>query len=167
MTIVTRRLRLRPFAPSDLDFYAALLADPEVMRYVADGRTRTRQQAEEGLARMIERYDGVHGMHAVERMADGALVGEAGLLQWDIPGVHDTEIAYTLARPFWGQGMATEAATALRDHAVSVLGLKRVVSLIYPDNRASIRVAEKVGLAYERDVTLHGHSVGLYTLSRA
>lgn len=167
LVITTARLRLRPFVPADLDFYAALLADPEVMRYVADGRPRTRQQAEDGLARTIAGYDGAHGMLAVERMADGALVGEAGLLQWDIPGVHDIEVAYTLARPFWGQGIATEAATALRDHALSALGLKRVISLIYPDNRASIRVAEKVGLAYERDATLHGHTVGLYALSRA
>jgi RimJ/RimL family protein N-acetyltransferase len=164
--IMTARLRLRPYTMADLGFYVALVADPEVMRYVGDGTTRTRRQGEEALARVIGRFDGVHGMHAIERLADGAVVGQAGLLLWDIPEVRETEIAYTLARPFWGQGIATEAATALRDHALTVLGLKRVISLIYPDNRASIRVAEKVGLAHERDVTLHGKPVRMYALNR-
>ena len=71
-----------------------------------------------------------------------------------------------VARRFWGQGYATEAAAACRDHALGELGRDRVISLIDPQNTPSIRVAEKIGERYERDVEIMVGPVGLYSLEK-
>jgi ribosomal-protein-alanine N-acetyltransferase len=68
---------------------------------------------------------------------------------------------------FWGSGYATEAAIACRDHAFTELGRERIISLIEPNNLASIRVAEKIGESYERDVRLSWGTVGLYSLGKS
>jgi RimJ/RimL family protein N-acetyltransferase len=70
-----------------------------------------------------------------------------------------------VARSFWNQGYATEAAMACRDHALGLLGRDRVISLIDPQNVASIRVAEKLDERYERDVEIMVGPVGLYALN--
>jgi ribosomal-protein-alanine N-acetyltransferase len=94
------------------------------------------------------------------------MIGLCGLILWpDIDGDEEVEVAYLLARDAWGRGYATEAAAAIRDHALG-LGVDGPVSLIYPDNAASIRVAEKTGMAYEKDVPFRGHALRLYRLPR-
>ena len=71
----------------------------------------------------------------------------------DIDGVEELEVAYLLARSAWGRGLGTEVATAIRDHAHRELGRDRLVSCIYPENASSIRVAEKISMRYEKDIT--------------
>ena len=73
----------------------------------------------------------------------GKPIGWSGLIRRELDEQTEVEVAYLLGRPYWGRGYATEAAAAARDHAVRVLGRRRLVSLIYPKNTASIRVAEK------------------------
>jgi [ribosomal protein S5]-alanine N-acetyltransferase len=168
----TERLVLRPFVVDDLDALAQILDDPEVMRYVGKGeaRGRTRDESERTLRTILEEYERWgHGLLAVTTPADDGdrLIGWCGLLRWNLTGVEEIEVAYLLGRPYWGQGYATEAAMAVRDDALGLRGRKRLVSLIYPDNHASVRVAEKVGMAYERDVEYFGHRLLLYSLGPA
>ena len=82
-----------------------------------------------------------------------------------IEGVEEVEIAYLLDREYWGKGLATEAAEAIIKHGYAKYGFKRIVAVIHPQNVASIRVAEKIGMKYERDV-LYGDmgKVALYAL---
>src|SRR4029450_13106360 len=114
------------------------------------------------------------GLFSVLRKADGQLVGRVGYLLWDperwmhamheqLDGHLEPESAWPIARPLWGSGYATEAALACRDHAFGELGRDHVISLIAPENVASIRVAEKIGEAYEREVALPQMRVGLYS----
>ncbi len=144
----TPRLVLRRLVPADLADLIALDSDPEVMRYVGspagvrtpaetEERARGRiQEAERGLIEPL-------GLWRIEWRADRAFCGVGALLR--MPAGDDVEIAYRLARSAWGQGIATEAASALAAHALGALALPRVVAVTYPANRASQRVLDKIG----------------------
>jgi RimJ/RimL family protein N-acetyltransferase len=149
----TERLLLRPWQPADRDLFAAVNADPEVMRYVGEGRPLTRAQSDE-LLDAIQAHWERHGFGlwcaALDDDPDGC-IGFVGLaipsfLPAVLPAV---EVGWRLARAAWGRGLATEGARASLDHAFGALGLESVISVIDPDNRRSIRVAEKLGMRYE------------------
>jgi RimJ/RimL family protein N-acetyltransferase len=162
MQLETERLLLRPPHRDDLDAYAELFADPEVVRYTG-GVTKSRGESELAIERMVRHWDdqGV-GLFTVVRKEDEHILGRVGFLVWDAESWHhamirppggrtETEIGWTLARPYWGRGYATEGATAARDWALQELGLRRLVSLIQRGNDASVRVARKLGERLERE----------------
>ena len=141
----TPRLTLRQFQKGDLGALAAILSDPEVMRFSVTG-----PMSREQVATMLEHVEHSYrengfGLWAVEHRS-GLMIGYCGLITQDVDGRREIEIGYRLARNYWGGGLATEAARAARDYAFRQLGLTRIVSLITSDNIASIRVAEKNGM---------------------
>lgn len=147
----TARLVLREMSMADLDFVAAMLADPEVMRFYP--RCYSRQEAEAWVKRQLDRYsrDG-HGLWLVLDRALDLPVGQVGLVLQSVDGQEEPEVGYLIHRPFWRQGFATEAATATRDYAFNALGKSRVISLIRPENRPSQGVARKVGMQPEKRI---------------
>lgn len=149
----TPRLVLTAIGPADLDDIARVYADPEVMRFIGDGSPDAREASAAWVERALDHWR-VHGFGAwcVRLRGTNEFIGRASLTMQEFEGGRDAEIGYLLATAYWGQGCATEAAAALRDHAVEVLGFRRLVSLIDADNEASKRVAIKLGMAYERKV---------------
>jgi [ribosomal protein S5]-alanine N-acetyltransferase len=144
----TARLVLREMTPDDLDFVAAMLADPEVMRYYP--KCYTREEAATWIERQMRRYARHgHGLWLAIDKATNQSVGQVGLLIQQVHGVMEKEVAYLIHRPFWRRGFATEAGLAARDYAFGVLGRERVVALIRPENAASLRVAQRLGLKEE------------------
>src|SRR5436305_1792828 len=127
----TERLRLRAFRLSDFDDYAAMCGDPEVTRYLM---TRfTREQSWRHLAFLIGHWVlRGFGMWAVEEKETGDFVGRIGFAEPE--GWPAFELAWTLARRFWGRGYATEGARAALAHGFNVLRKDRVISLIHPEN---------------------------------
>lgn len=159
--IITDRLILRGFEASDIDAYAALMADPTVTRYLGDGRPLGRREAWRQLALVIGHWTlRGFGLWAVEERATGALVGRVGCYEPD--GWPACEVGYLLSRVVWGRGYATEAARAALRYAHEVIARDRVVSLIQPENTASIRVAERLGGVRESPVELDGRLVHVY-----
>jgi RimJ/RimL family protein N-acetyltransferase len=162
MQLETERLRLRPPEADDLDAYAELFADPEVVRYMS-GVTKSRAESEVAIERMLRHWrDHGVGLFSVVRKEDERVLGRIGFLVWDTEcwthammraprGKTETEIGWTLARAHWGRGYATEGATAARDWALQELGLHRLISLIQRGNEASVRVALKLGESLERE----------------
>jgi RimJ/RimL family protein N-acetyltransferase len=139
----TDRLLLRGLRQEDFDVYARFMADPEVTRYTV-GDPLTRTDAWRSLAVMIGHWTlRGYGMWAVERKSDGVLVGRVGL--WNPEGWPGLEVGWTLGKEFWGQGYATEAARAARDFAFVTQDIVRLLSVIDSRNRASQRVAERLG----------------------
>jgi RimJ/RimL family protein N-acetyltransferase len=164
MRIETPRLIVRELDQGDLDRLAAIYADPEVMRFIGMGGPLPRERAataiERERANLAERG---YGEGATILRETGEFIGVCGLIVWpDIDGAQELEVAYLLDGPWWGKGLATEVAGAIRDFALGELGRDRVVSCIYPDNGASIRVAEKIGMTYEKDFDWSGHMLSLY-----
>ncbi len=178
MRLETERLLLRPLSIDDVDVFTAFYADPEVMRYLGVGKILSREETEASLTRMLRglEIDGF-GQFALERKEDREVIGRCGLLVWDAEtlsptteaeasGPTELEVGYALGRPYWGNGYATEAAIAVRDHALGPMGRERLIAFIRPDNARSRRVAEKLGMRRERDVTLMGLPAQLFALGK-
>lgn len=143
--LTTERLALRRFTPGDLDWLAALYADPDVARYI--GGTRTRAQTEDVLwLRILDYYDAHPGMGmwmTIER-ATGERVG-FHLLN-NIQGETIIQVGFALMRSAWGRGYGTEMAAAVLRHGFVTLGLERIAAIANLDNLASQHVLEKIGL---------------------
>ncbi len=160
----TERLCLRPLTLDDLEDVHRMHSDSETVRYVS-GRVKSREESGKWLERAISSYERHgHGFWALELKPAGEYAGHAGLLAQLVDDVRETEIAYWILRDRWGQGLATEAAIASRDYGFQVLGRGRLISIIHPDNRASRRVAEKVGLRIEKPATHKGIEVLIYSI---
>lgn len=164
----TPRLVIRPFTPGDAGSLMAVFGDAEVMRY-GDGPQTTGwvgQWVERALAMYLRQG---YGPWAVVEKTGDQTIGYCGLFYFpDIDGQPEIEIGYRLARAHWGRGLATEAVTVVRDYAFQSLALARLICLIDPANTASIRVAEKAGLRYEKDVLLAGYDYAdhLYSITQ-
>ncbi len=162
----TERLRLRPFRVSDFDDYAAMCADPEVARYL--NVRFTREQSWRHLAFLVGHWKlRGYGMWAVEHRETGTFLGRIGFA--DPEGWPGCELAWALVRRCWGHGYATEGARAALALAFTLLNKDRVISLIRPENRASIRVAERIGESLqghvevlERDYLIYGIDLESY-----
>ena len=154
----TERLLLRQFHIFDMGDLERVFGDPEVM-YFGPG-IQTQSWIHGWLHGCLENYQKLgFGPWAVVENAGRTVIGYAGLFHFpEIDGQPEIEIGYRLARRRWGQGFATEAAAAIRDYAFNVLCLPRLIALIDPQNTASIRVAEKVGMHYEKEVMLEGYT---------
>jgi ribosomal-protein-alanine N-acetyltransferase len=153
LVLSTPRLQLRHFESEDIDALAALYGDPEVRQYFPDG-TRTRNETAEELEWFRHGHP-THpelGLWATIERTSGAFLGRCGLLPWSIGGRHEVELACLIDKSRWGEGFATEAARAIVTHAQDSLKLQRLICLILPGNVASARIAEKVGMSYERDL---------------
>ena len=148
------RLIFREMAPDDLDDMALLLGDPEVMTYYP--RPKTRDEAVQWIEwnRALYRTHG-YGLWLLSTADDG-FVGDCGLTPQLVDGVTELEVGYHVRPAAQGRGYATEAAAACRDYARTVLRAERLIAIIHPDNRASQRVAEKVGLRPEKRALVHG-----------
>ena len=151
MTLIeTPRLRLRPFTRTDLDILHGLLSDPATMRFWP--APFTREQTAQWLERNIARFmaDGL-GRMALIRRDTGTLIGDCGTVRAEIDGAWENDLGYIVHADHWGQGYATEAATALRDYGFGPLGLTRLCANMAADHLASRRVAEKIGMTLERE----------------
>jgi RimJ/RimL family protein N-acetyltransferase len=165
----TPRLLLRRWRSDDLDGLAAVNAQPDVMRYIHDGRTLDRAATAERLA-VYRRHWDEHGfgLYAVQVKETGELAGFTGLavptfLPEIMPAV---EIGWRLGRANWGQGLATEAARAVVAHARAGLGLRRLVSIHVVGNEASARVMVKLGMSLDRETVQPdtGREVRVYAM---
>jgi len=150
----TQRLILRRLVPEDLDALYALYAlyrDPEIRQYFPEGTLSYAETKEE-----LEWFLNGHpahpelGLWATIDKATGELIGRCGLLPWTIEDRDEVEVAYLLAKLYWGRGLATEVAQALVTYSFRELGLSRLICMMYPANQASERVAQKMGMTLEK-----------------
>ena len=147
----TKRLILQRQVSEDLVALWALYCDPEITQYIPDA-PKTLEEAREEL----DWHKNGHprnpdlGLWATIHKETGRFIGRCGLLPWTIDGQEEVEVAYTIARDFWGQGLATEAAQGIVRYAFERLNLTRLVCMIEPENIASMKVAEKIGMTFEK-----------------
>ena len=159
--LTTPRLVLRGFDERDFEAYAAMLADPEVSRHLGDGQPMGRRDAWRNFAMVVGHWAlRGFGLWAVEERETGCFVGRVGLIEpvgW--PGF---ELAYTLRRECWGRGYAREAGRTALAYARDVLHRPEIISVIRPDNAASIRVAEALGARRAETVEFFGAPSDVY-----
>ena len=160
--IETDRLRLRIFRSDDLDNLAALLADPDVMRYVEDGQPKDRDVAEKALDSIIAHWER-HGFGrwAIEEKSAGQFIGFGGLRS-----LHGTpEVVYHFAKAHWGKGYATEMARAALGFGFNQRGFDQIVAIAKPDNAASVHVMEKLGMKFQQRTSYYGIEVVEYAIT--
>ncbi|MEW5976145.1 MAG: GNAT family N-acetyltransferase [Acidobacteriota bacterium] len=164
-TLETERLVLRMFRESDLDAYAEMCGDPQVMRYINAGQPLSREEAWRHMAMVLGHWQlrGYGLWAAVEKQSD-TLVGRVGC--WNPEGWPGVEVGWMLRRSFWGRGLATEAARTALNFAFTTLKSERIISVIHPGNRPSIRVAERLGEQFERMAVVRGVEALIYGISR-
>ena len=163
----TVRLILRHLEPADLNDLFALYRDPEIRRYFPDG-TLTYAETKAELDWFLNGHP-QHpelGLWATIDKATNQFIGRCGLLPWTIDGRFEVEVAYLISKTHWGQGLGSEAAQGIRDYAFTQLNLTRLVCLIDPENLASIRVATKMGLTFEKEGSDEAGPFLLYAINR-
>ena len=164
VSLETDRLILRMWRLEDFEPYARMCADPEIMRYLG-GRTFDRLEAWRHMAFIVGHWELLgYGHFAVEEKSSGKFAGRIGFL--NPAGWPAFEIGWTLGREFWGKGYATEGARRALQYAFNELDKDHVISLIHPENKASIRVAERLGEKLEGKTELMGHDVLIYGIDR-
>ena len=150
----TDRLIIVPFKMQDIEAVHQMLSNEEVMRYLPDG-VMSLEKSKETLERLIECYDKNTPERiakltlAVARKEDGKIVGWCGLGPLGF-APEEIEIYYGLIPDCWGRGITTEAAKAVLDFAFKATKLEKIVAIVRPENGASIRVIEKIGLVYQK-----------------
>ncbi len=176
-TLETERLRLRAFRESDREPFAALNADPEVMAWFP--AQLSREESDAFLDRILKRWDeDGHGLWAIERKADGAFLGFAGLVthRFEARFTPAVEVGWRLARDAWGHGFATEAGAASLRYGFETLGMGEIVSFTTVANERSRRVMERLGMTrdpsddFDHPNLPAGHPIRphvLYRLTRA
>jgi RimJ/RimL family protein N-acetyltransferase len=164
----TERLVMRGWRDSDLEAFAAIYGDPDVMRYLS-GEALARNDSWRNMSSaaghwMLRGY----GLWVVERKSDGAVIGRVGLIRpegW--PGL---EVGWTLGQPYWGNGYATESARAAMNYAFLTQSVDRLISLIDPRNKASQAVAERLGEAqgaeYELIISGKSYICDIWSITR-
>ena len=162
----TERLLLRHLEPGDLELLYALYRDPDIRTYYPDG-TRTLRETKEELDWFLHGHP--HhpelGLWATVERDTGEFLGRCGLLPWHIQGSDEVELAFMIKKERWREGFATEAAHGIIKHDQKDLGLRRLVCLVMPGNVASVGVAEKVGMSFEREFTDEYGPCNLYSLA--
>jgi len=161
----TERMVLSRMERADVDDLMGIFSDPVAMRYYPN--TKGRQEAEEWVRWTLESYrDHGFGLWMAMLKSTGEFAGQCGLTVQDVEGKNEVEIAYLFLRKYWGRGLATEEASAARDHGFNTLGYERLISLIDPGNLASRRVAAKVGLTLENKVEKWGKRICVYAIRK-
>jgi RimJ/RimL family protein N-acetyltransferase len=146
----TERLILRPYTLDDAEAWLPLITLPEIIRYTGETPASSVEQAREILrTRPLRDYE-VHGYGrmAVIEKSSGRLVGFSGLKYLEDLG--EVDVGYRFLPDCWGKGYATESARVLMDRGRREHGLARIVGMAHPENTASCRVLEKLGLRFER-----------------
>jgi RimJ/RimL family protein N-acetyltransferase len=148
----TKRLLLRHLVLDDLSDLFAFYRDPDVVQYIPDA-PRTYEETREELEWFLNGHPQFPelGLWATIYRETGQFIGRCGLLPWTIDGKEEVEVAFALSKAYWGKGLATEVAQALALYGFEHLQLSRLICLIDRENAASIRVATKIGMTFEKE----------------
>lgn len=160
----TERLILRPLDESDASAIFSMRSDADVMRYIREPQKNIRESVD--WIRLVSSRWGAErtGFCALIERDSSAFVGWCGV--WSLEETGETEIGYAVAKPFWRRGFATEAARCFLQYAFSELDAERVVAVARPENAASIRVMEKIGMSFVKTGKFYNQILSQYAVER-
>jgi [ribosomal protein S5]-alanine N-acetyltransferase len=162
--IETARLRLRPLAPEDLGAIHRLWVNPEVRRYLWDDERISKERARSVIAAGIEDFESHgFGLWAVIPAEDEELIGFCGFRS--LEDAPEIELLYGISPPYWGMGLATEAARAAIRYGFEEAGFDRILGIADTEIEASRRVLEKAGMRFEKHTIYEGRDEVRYEIS--
>jgi RimJ/RimL family protein N-acetyltransferase len=160
----TERLVLREFTEEDAEAIYRINSDSEVTRYTHDSFTSVEQALAILRSAPLADYQ-KHGYGRWACLLGEELIGFCGLKY--LEDLHEVDLGYRFLRRCWGAGLATESARAVVAHGEDVLGITRIIGLVDPENNASVRVLQKVGMVFEEMIEYHGRATARYARHRA
>lgn len=164
MNIETRRLRLRQFKPNDTDELYRIYSNPKLFKYMSNEKPLQWRQTNELISLLIENWEYFgFGVWAVVYKKHQKLIGHCGFKF--LENTREIQLGYLLLESYWGVGLGTEAASASLRYAFEVAKLDRIVAIAKPENIASRRVMEKVGMNYEKDAYYYNNHVVYYSIT--
>lgn len=167
IVIETERLLLRRPLLNDLDALAEISADPEVMKYITGNPSLSPGALRESLKAHAASFEqGGFGLLSVIDHGHGEFIGQCGLQIIAIEGKDMPVLSCMLNRGNWGKGLAFEALTAVRDHALIAMDMESLQALVHPDHQAGVRLAEKLGMSKQREVEVRGCAMQLFVARR-
>lgn len=165
MQLTTQRLTLRLFTAQDLLPLHAIVSEPGLLRYFPTPDPPSLERVEQMITRILAHWqEHGYGVWAVESTATGQLLGRCGLFY--IPATQEVEIDFILGRAWWGQGFATEAGQASLRYGFDHHALEAIVGIVHPENKASQRVLEKLGMGLTRADNYFGMDCLRYEIKR-
>jgi ribosomal-protein-alanine N-acetyltransferase len=165
LTITTSRLVLRPLAEEDVDPLHRILGDRDVLRYFPNTNPPARDRVQKLISGQLKHWEERgYGWWAIERRSPNGLIGWSGL-QF-LPETEEVEVAYLLGKAFWGRGLATEAAQACLQYGFEQVELESIVAIVHPENGASRRVIEKLGMSFVDRARYFGMDCYRYSIDR-
>lgn len=165
----TERMILREWTPEDAEDFYRIYTDAETMRFQFVPENYSVEVERYYLGKHIENYYKTlgFGLWAVVLKKNNRLIGRCGLMRQLLEGGEEIEVSYLIEREFWNQGFASEAASAALKLGFEKYNFRRIVAFIHPQNTASARVAEKIGMRFERKVEFRSWGdVNLYTVEK-
>lgn len=161
--IRTARLTLRSFTLQDAEPLQQILSIPGVLEYFPSSDPPDLERVQKLVQKQIDHW-GEHdyGWWAVEPIEEGELIGWSGLQY--LPETDEIEIGFLLSKPYWGKGLATESALAGLDYGFNSLGIEEIIGIVHPENVASQKVLEKIGLIYQEQAEYFGMDCYKYLL---
>jgi ribosomal-protein-alanine N-acetyltransferase len=155
LSIETSRLNLRPFSLDDAEPLFQILKTEGILQYFPSSDPPDLERVQKLIQRQIDHWD-EHGFGwwAVEPLQNSGLIGWSGLQY--LPDTDEIEIGYLLSKHYWGRGLATESATAGIDFGFDQLGIQEIIGIVHPENIASQRVLEKIGLKFHEKAEYFG-----------
>jgi ribosomal-protein-alanine N-acetyltransferase len=161
----TERLLIRKFTFADLDALIEVRSDADVIKYMGGTNMQNPQAIEKRLEFYIECYRKFgFGVCAMIWKPSGEMIGWSGLMP--LEGTGETEVGYGMTKDFWGKGIGFEAGHAWLRYGFETAGLERIVAVAQPENTASWRIMEKLGMRYEKTETHYGLLCLFYAISR-
>ena len=168
MFLETERLEIRDWTEADFESFAALMKDPEVMRFSLNGPLERSRALEAFHRRFIEHRE-KYGFAplALILKKEQKIIGFAGLITQLIDGEEKIEMAYRLFPAYWGQGLAYEAVSKIYEHAFKEMKIESLISIIDPENKRSLRLAERLGMKLVKKSRYQHVDVYIYARSNS
>lgn len=165
-TITTTRLILRPFIEADAEPLNSILREKDILRYFPNQNPPSLERVQKFITRQLDHWgEHKYGWWAVESITQEGLIGWNGL-QF-LPETGEVEIGYLLSRSYWGNGLATEGARAGLKFGFEAFSLERIIALVHPENKASIRVVEKLEMPFVDRAQYFGMFMNRYAMDRS
>ncbi len=163
--IETCRLQLRHFTPNDADDLYRIYSQPDLFKYMSNDKPLLWEQARAVINSLTENWQQHQfGVWAVVYKNHQELIGHCGFKF--LENTKEIQIGYILLKSYWNMGLGTEAAKASLEYAFEIANLERIVAVAKPENIASRRVMEKVGMKYEKDAYYYNNEVVYYSITR-
>ena len=162
----TPRLLIRTLDLDDLELLGTIFSDEVVMEYSSTGPL-SKEKMQTWLNETIAEYQhpGFSVWGVVLRDED-RLIGICGIRPVELDGRTEIELIFRFAQEYWGQGYATEACRGVIEYAFNTLAINEIIAVVASGNRRSVRVVEKLDMAYEKDSIYKGYSVRVYRLNK-